>query len=75
MRSERNSDLDVDRAVRRAFELVRDFASSDASRGLTQKQLLAVVAIAAVEQANRNGVSGATASATLRDVAQGVEGL
>ncbi|MCL5775436.1 hypothetical protein M1105_00300 [Limibaculum sp. FT325] len=65
----------VDDAVLSAFECVRDFSESEIGRKLTPKQLLAAVTIAAVERANRMGLSGESASATLRDLADGVESL
>ncbi|MBK0397844.1 hypothetical protein H0I76_01460 [Limibaculum sp. M0105] len=65
----------VDAAVLSAFEVVRDFSESDIGKRLTPKQLLAAVTIAAVERANRMGLSGQSVSATLRDLADGVESL
>lgn len=65
----------VDDAVLSAFEAVRDFSESDIGKRLSAKQLLAAVTIAAVERANRMGLSGESASATLRDLASGVESL
>lgn len=71
----RNDVQNVDDAVMGAFEVVREFSESDLGRRLTPKQLLAAMAIAAVERANRLGLSGQSASATLRDLANGVESL
>ena len=65
----------VDRAIVSAFESVKEFAGSDFGKELTPKQLLAAMTIAAVEQATREGLSGSSAAATLRDIANGIEAL
>jgi hypothetical protein len=64
---------DIDRAVLTASEVVKDFAKSDVGKRLSPAQLVAVMAIASAEEADRRGSPVSTASQKLREVADALD--
>jgi len=64
---------EIDRAVSSAFEMVKDFASSDVGRRLSPTQLVSVIAIASAEEADRLGMPRRFTTAKLREVADALD--